>query len=166
MPSYALYMTSHPHFMKTTLTIYDITCTIFITSHALYMTSYLCCMMSHSLCVLHHTMTLTMTSNTICLWHIHLIWHHAQCYDHTTIVRFHSHYGWDYTQCIFDITQSTNVMKKVKVCHHSLYMYDTICTKYDTHPLFMTSLHFIYDVKSTISNITSNLSDHTSNVSV
>ena len=132
MPSYALYMTSYPHFMKTTLSIYDLTCTIFITSHALNMTSQLLCMMSHSLCVLHHTMTLSMTSNTICLWYVHLIWHHGQCYDHTTIVCLHSHYAWHYTQCIFDMTHNVPILwKEVNVCHHSLYMYDPICTTYD-----------------------------------
>ena len=35
-----------------------------------------------------------------------------------------------------------------------------------SHPLFMKSHHFIYDVKFTISNITSSLSDLTSTVSV
>ena len=53
-------------------TIYDITCTIFITSHALYMTSHLLCVMTHLLWVLRHTMTLSVTSNTLCLWHIPL----------------------------------------------------------------------------------------------
>ena len=132
MSLYALNMTSYPHFMTTTLSIYDITCTIFITSHALYMTSHLLCMMSHSLCVLHHTMTLSMISNPICLWHI---WHHAQCYDHTTIVCLHRHYDWHYPQCIFhifDMSQNVAMLwKEVYVCHHSLYMYDTICTTYD-----------------------------------
>ena len=94
----------------TTLSIYDITCTLFITSHALYMTSHLLCMMSHSLCLLLHTMTLPMTSNTISLWHIHLIWHHAQCYEKTAIVCLHSHYAWHYTQCMFDILWPTVYM--------------------------------------------------------
>ena len=145
MPSYALYMTSYPHFMTSALTIYDIKCcTIFLISHTLYMTSPLHCMMSHSLCVLHHTMTLSMTSNPICLWYIHFIWHHKQCYDHTTIVCLHSHYAWDNTQCIFYFTHNVPTLwKEVKVCHHSLYMYDTICTTYDiTSMLYgITPLH-------------------------
>ena len=132
MPLYARYVTSYPHFMTATLRIYDITCTIFITSHALYMTTHLLCMMSHSLCVLHHTMPLSMTSNPICLWHIHFIWHHAQCYDHTTIVCLHSHYAWHYTQCTFDMTHNVPILwKEVNGCHHSFYMCDTICTTYD-----------------------------------
>ena len=36
MPSYALYMTSYPHFMTTILSIYDITYTIPVTMHPLY----------------------------------------------------------------------------------------------------------------------------------
>ena len=149
MPSYAIYRTSYPHYM-TTFTIYDITCTIFIPSHALYMTSHLLCMMSHSLCVLHHTMMLSMASNTICLWYILLIWHQAQFYDHTTIVCLPSHYAWHYTQCIFDITHNVPILwKEVNVCHHSLYMYDTICTTMTSHPLFMTSHHCNYHITST-----------------
>ena len=46
--------------------------TIFFTSHTLYMTSHLLCVMSHSLWVLHHTISLSVSSNTLCLWHIHL----------------------------------------------------------------------------------------------
>ena len=131
MPSFGLYMIWYPHFI-TTFTIYDITCTIFIPSHALYMTSHLLCMMSHSLCVLHHTMTLSMASNTICLCYIHLKWHQAQCYDHKTIVCLPRHYAWHYTQCIFDITHNIPIFwKEMNVCHHNLYMYDTICTTYD-----------------------------------
>ena len=160
-------MTSYPHFMTTTLRIYDITCTIYITSHTLYMTSHLLCMMSHSICVLHHTMTLSMTSNTICLWLIHFIWHHAECYDHTTFVCLHSHYAWHYTQCIFDITHNVPMLwKEVYVCHQRLYMYDTICTTYDITSTLIRSQSLIYDIKSTISNITSTLSDFRSTVSV
>ena len=151
MPLYALYMTSYPHFMTTTLTIYDITCTIFIILHALYMTSHLVCMMSHSLCVLYHTMTLSMTSNSICLWHIPLIWHHAQYCDRTAIVCLHSHYAWHYIQCIFDITDNVKILcKEMNVCHHILYMFDTICTTYDITstlyditPLYICQVHYI-----------------------
>ena len=132
MPLYALYITLYPNFMTTTLSIYDITCTIFMISHAFYMTTHLLCMMPQSLAVLHHTMTLYMTSNPICLWHIRFIWHHAQCYDHTTIVCLHSHYAWHYTQCIFDMTHNVPILwKEVNVCHHRIYMYDRICTTYD-----------------------------------
>ena len=43
-----------------------------------------------------------------------------------------SHYAWHYTQCIFDLTQNVPIFRKeVYVCHHSLYMYDTVCTTYD-----------------------------------
>ena len=152
--------------MSSALTIYDIKCTVFITSHALYMTSHLLCMMSHSLCVLHHPMTLSVTSNPICLWHIHFIWHHTQCYDHTIIVCLHSHYACDNTQCIFDFTHNVPLYEKKSMYVITAY----ICmTPYALHmtspPHFMASHHFIYDVKSTISNITFTLSDLTSTVS-
>ena len=131
MPSFGLYRTWYPHFM-TTFTLNYIKCTMFIPLHTLYMTSHLLCMMLNSLCVLHHTMSLSMASNTICLYYIHLIWHQAQYYDHKTIVCLHKHYAWHYTQCIFDITHNITIIRKeVNVCHHSLYMYDTICTTYD-----------------------------------
>ena len=121
--------------MTTTLTIYDITCTILITSHALYMTSHLLCIMSHSLCVLHHTVTLSMTSNNICLWHIHLLWHHAQCYDHTAIVCVHSPYAWHYTQCILTLNTLYQCYEKkcmyvitasIYVWHHTHYIWHHI----------------------------------------
>ena len=143
MPSFGLYRTWYPHFL-TTFTIKDITCTLLITSHTLYMTSHLLCMMSHSLCVSHHTMTLSLAPNTICLWYIHLIWQQAQCYDHTTIVCLPSHYAWHYTQCIFDLTDNIPILwKALNVCHHSLYMYGTVCTTYDI-------TYTIFDIVSTL----------------
>ena len=48
----------------------------------------------------------------------------------------------------------------------SISTHNTTTTITYIHPLFMTSHHFIYDVKSTISNITSTLCDLTSTVSV
>ena len=49
-----------------------------------------------------------------------------------TIVCLHSHYAWYYTQSIFDITQDVALLwQEVNVSHHSLYMYDTMCTTYD-----------------------------------
>ena len=162
MPSFGLYRTWYPHFMAT-FTINDITCTIFIPSNALYMISHLICMMSHSLCVLHHTMTLSMASNTICLCYIHLIWQQAQCYDHKTFVCLPSHYAWHYTQCIFDIRHNVPIFwKEVNVCHHSYYMYDTICKTYDITstlynftPLKLSHyIHCTHDITHPIYDIT------------
>ena len=148
------------------------------------MTSHLLCMMSHSLCVLHDTMSLSMTSNIICLWHIHFIWHPAQCYDHTTIMCLHSNYAWHYIQCIFDIRHNVPIFwKEVNVCHHRLYIYDTICTTYDIksthyvghhrHYLWLTSsfdyiiplfiyhgTHYVCDILSTIYYVTHTVWQH------
>ena len=124
--------------------IHYITCIIYDISSTLY---------GHIHYVCYITQWLSMTSNPICLWHIHLIWHHTECCDHTTIVCLHSHYAWDYTQCIFDITHNVPTSgKEINVCLHSLYMYDTICTTYDITstlygitPLYLwCQVHYIY----------------------
>ena len=64
MPSYALYMTSYPHFMTTILSIYEITCTVFMTSPALYMIWYIYFVWYH----IHY-----MCDITQCLY----LWHHT-----------------------------------------------------------------------------------------
>ena len=115
MPSYALSMTSYPHFMSTILSIYDITCTVFMTSHALYMTCHLLCVISHSLYVWLLTMTVSMTKHTLHLWHISFIWHHTQRYDNPNIVCF--------TTTMSDITPT------VSVSSHPMYqLYQTQCS--------------------------------------
>ena len=93
---------------------------------------------SSNLCDVIFTMSNTSHSDSICdikhsiFMTYSFIWHHAQCYDHTTIVCLPSHYVWHYTQCIFDITQNVPILwKEVNVCHYSFYMYDTIFTTYD-----------------------------------
>ena len=117
--------------------IHYITCTIYDISSTLYDVTFTMCVTSHNDSV---------TSNPICLWHIHLIWHNRQCYDHTTIVCLHSHYAWDNTQCIFDFTHNVPTLwKEVNICHHSLYMYDTISTTYDiTSTLYGISTLYVW----------------------
>ena len=132
MPSCALYMTSYPHFMKTTLSIYDITCTVFMTSHALYMAYHLLCMISHSVYVWDHTMPVSLTTHTLCLWYIHFIWHHTQCYDNTMIVELHSRYVWHHTHSICVFRPNLSILSyPVYVWHHSHYIYDITCTTYN-----------------------------------
>ena len=149
-----------------TLTIYDITWTLFITSHALYMTSHLHCMMSHSLCVTSHndsiydikhyifrTYSLDMASRNVMSTQ-------PLCGFITTMP--------DITLIVFLTLQTMYQFYEKK------WMYvitASICmTPYalhvTSHPLFTTPHHFTYDVKSTISNNTSTLSDLTSTVSV
>ena len=130
MPLNALYRTSYPHFMTTTFAIMRL--------HALY-----------SVHQMHYIWKLTYSE-----WcHIHYMWYITKwlynikpykfmtyslyMVSHTvlwpqTIVCLHSHYAWHYTQTIFDITQNVpSLWQKVKVSHHSLYMYDNIGTTYD-----------------------------------
>ena len=104
--------------------IHYIPCIIYDISSTLCDVTIIMCVTSHndSICDIKHSMFMTYS----------FIWHHAQCYDHTTIVCLHRHYAWHYTQCILDITQNVPILwKEVNVCHHSIYLYDTICTTYD-----------------------------------
>ena len=92
-------------------------------------------------------MTLSMTSNTICLWHIHLIWHHTILWAHNHCVAsqplcltFHSVYFWHYKQC-------TNFMKRSEcmssqplyVWHHMHYMWHHIHSLWHQPTLLMMS---------------------------
>ena len=117
-------------------------------------------------CVWYHihymcdiTQCLYLWHHTLCLWHIHIIWHHTQCYDNTTIVLFHSHSVWHHTHCICVITPMDQF-------YHAQCMYDitaTMCmTSYAlhviSHPQFRTSHHFMYDIRSNLSDLTSTVS--------
>ena len=155
MPSCALYMTPCPPF-NTTLSIYDITCPLLMTSLALYMTCHLLCMISHSLYAWHHTMPVSLTSHTLCLWHIHFIWHHTQCYDKPPLCNFKA--------TMSDITPTVSVSSHpVDQLYQTQYMYAitaTMCiTSYalqvTSHPQFRTSHHFMYEIRSTLSDVTS-----------
>ena len=90
--------------------LYDVTFTICGTSHSdsIYdIKPYM--FMKYSLYMASHT----------------VLWPH-------TMVCLHSHYAWYYTKSIFDITQNVAILwQEVNVSHHSLYMYDTMCTTYD-----------------------------------
>ena len=99
-----------PHIMyDISSTLCDVTFTMSVTSH------------NDSICDIKHSMFMTYS----------FIWHHAQCYDHTTIVCLHSHYDWHYIPCILDITHNVLILwNEVNVCHHSMYLYDTIRTTY------------------------------------
>ena len=111
------YLWHHMHYIHyNTHIIYDI-------SSTLYDVTFTMCGSSHNDSIYD--------INPICLWHIHFIWNYTQCYDHTAIVCLHSHYAWHYTQCIFDITHKVPMLwREVYLCHHSLYIYDTICTAF------------------------------------
>ena len=159
MPSCALYMTTYPPFKTTTLSIYDITCPLLKTWHTLYMTCYLLCMISRSPYVWHHTMPVSLTSHTLCLWHIHLIQHHTQCYDNQ---RSHN-----FTATMSDITPTVSVSSHpLDQFYQNQCMYDiiaTVCmTSYalhvTSHPQFRISHHLMYDIRSILSDLTSTVS--------
>ena len=101
-----------------------ITRIIYDNSSPLYDVTFTICGTSHNDSIydikpyMFMTYSLYMASHTV-------LWPH-------TIVCLHSHYAWYYTQSIFDITQNVAILwQEVNVSHHSLYMYDTICTTYD-----------------------------------
>ena len=146
------YLWQHMHYIHyIPRIIYDISSTMCDETFTMSVKSH-----NDIICDIKHSMFITYS----------FIWHHAQCYDHTTIVFLHSHYDWHYIQCILDITHNVLILwKEMNVCHHSMYLYDTICTTYDiTSTLY--EITPLYDVKSTMSKSTSSLSDLTSTVSV
>ena len=146
------YLWHHMHYIHyIPLIIYDISSTLFDDTFTITVTSY-----NDIICDIKHSMFMTYS----------FIWHHAQCYDHTTIVCLHSHYDCHYILCISDIKHNVLILwKEVNVCHHSMYLYDTICTTYDIIST-VYEITPLYDVKSTMSNSTSSLSDLTSTVPV
>ena len=122
MTPYAPHMTSHPLFMKTHHFIYDVKSTMSNISSSL----------SDLTSDRHHTIPVSLKSHTLSLRHIHNIWHHTQCYDNTPIMEFHSHYIWHHTHCICVITRcGSSSSNPVYVWHHSLYVYDIMCTTAD-----------------------------------
>ena len=157
MPSCALYMTPYPPFKTTTLSIYDITCPLLITSHALYMACHHLCVISHSRHVWHHTMPVSLTSHTLCLWHIHFIWGHTQCCDKQPLCNFIS--------TMSDFTPTVSTSQPLCVWHHVLYMWHhihnlghhtTLCMRSGPHCLTSLPLnrchnnHCINDITATI----------------
>ena len=146
MPSYALYMTSYPHFRTRTLNIYEIKCTIFIISHTLYMISHLLCMMSYSLCVLHHTMTLSMTSNTMFMTYAldmasrTVLWPHIHCVPSQPLcLTLHSVYFWHDTQCTNFMKRSECISSQpLHVWPHMHYIWHHIHSLWHHTTLFMT----------------------------
>ena len=148
MPSCALYMTSYPPFMTTTIRTYDIT--------GLYIPYYLLCMISiHYMCDIRKCLYLrphTLYVNDICT--LYGITHSvmtrqtlcnftATMSDITPTVSLSSHimYQFYQTQCMYDITATTCMI---------------------SYALPMTSHHFMYDIRSTLSDLTScvSLSSH------
>ena len=91
MPSYALSMTSYPHFMATVFSICDITCTIYDMSFTGCYITFTICVTSHNDCfydMTHSTFMkylLYMASHTAlwqpkhCVLHNHYVWYHTHC---------------------------------------------------------------------------------------
>ena len=159
MPSCTLYMTPYPPFKTTNLSIYGITCPLLMTSHARYMTCHLLSMISHSLYVWHHTMP--------------YLWHHTlDVYDISTLSGITYSVMTTQPLCNFtapmsDITPTVSVSShKLDQFYQTQCMYDitaTMCmTSYaihvTSHPQFRTSHHFMYDIRSPLSNLTSTVS--------
>ena len=131
---------------------------LFMTSHALYSLHhmhYIWHLIYPVWCHIHYVCNITQGILIYDIKHsmfmtYSFIWHHAQCYDHATIVCLYRHYAWHYTQCILDITHNIPILwKEVNVCHHSIYMYDTIRITYDiTSTLYdITPLHLWRQVR-------------------
>ena len=181
LPSHPLCISSYPlsrrhltycvrphrwHIYAIICIIHDIISTLYDYSHYylwhhMHYIHYIPCIIyniSSTLCDVAFTMCVPSQNDTICdikhsmFMTYAFIWHHAQCYGHTTIVCLHRHYAWHYTQCILDIKHNVAILwKKVNVCHHSMYLYDTIrstfditSTLYEITPLYLwRQVHYV-----------------------
>ena len=92
--SQVAYVCHHVHFTWPHIQTLWQQALVFMTSHALdswyhmhYIWHIICCVWYHFHYMCDITQCLYLwTSHTLCLWNIHFIWHHTQCYDNTTIV--------------------------------------------------------------------------------
>ena len=111
---------------------------LFMTSHALYSfhhMHYIWHLIYSVWCHIHYVCYIT---QWLYLWHHTLYVYDIFIYMASrrvllpTTVCLHSHSAWHYTQCILDIKHNVPILwKEVNVCHHSIYLYDTIRTTYD-----------------------------------
>ena len=116
--------------------IHSMTCIIYDISSTLYDVTFTLCYITQWPYLWHQTL----------YGYVIFTWYGIrQCYDHKTIVCLPSHYAWHNTQCIFDITHNVSIFwKDVTVCHHSLYMYDTICNTWlHIHSLWLHTIEVI-----------------------
>ena len=112
---------------------------LFMTSHALYSIHpmhYIWHLIYFMWCHIHYVCYIT---HWLYLWHQTFYVYDIFIYMASCTVLWPNnhcvpsqHYAWHYTQCILDITHNVQILwKKVNVCHHSMYLYDTIRTTYD-----------------------------------
>ena len=108
MTSYTLYMTSHSHFMKSRISIHDITTTAFMTSDFLYMTSHPRFRISYPLYLWHQSQYI-LRSHPLWFWiHIHYIWRQTQHIQYNQYIWHHTLHicicvitcQWYNTQCM------------------------------------------------------------------
>ena len=139
---------------------------VFMTSHALYWWHHMHYIWHVIYCVWYHihimcdiTQCLYLWHHTLCLWHIHFIWHHTECYDNTTIVYLHSNYVWHHTHCVCVITPQWINFIIPFMCDIT----DNMCmTSYalhvTSHSQFRKSHLFMYEIRSTLYDLTSSVS--------
>ena len=139
--SFALYKTSHPHFMSSNHRVYVITPNIFDIVSTVSVSS---------------TSTVVMISHQLYFWdHIRYnSWHHIHC------IRHDSH-----RICVITPTRSI-ISHPFYVWHHTHYMYNIIypikgisSSFYDIHPhVAWHHMHSIHDITPSISDTMSTLS--------
>ena len=151
VPSYALYITSHPLcWWHTTLSIYAITCPLLMTSHALYMTCNLLCMISHSLYRQHHTNNFC--GITLAIYVASFALYRA---SQPHFLTSNHHFG-DIKTTILDIFST------VSVSSHQLYRCYTTNICMISHPEYVRhSVHCIYDIVPTMYDLTTLCVDYT-----
>ena len=156
MPSCALYMTPYPPFKKHPL--------VFMTSHALYWWHHMHYIWHVIYCVWYHIHYMCDITQCLYLWH-----HTLYVYDISTLYGITHSVMTTQPLCNFTATMS-DIIPTVSLSSHIMYqfyptqcMYDitaTICMT--SYALPMTSHHFMYDIRSTLSDLTScvSLSSH------
>ena len=129
----------------------DITCTIYDMSSTVYDITFTLCVTSHNACIsdIIHSVFMTyplyMASHTLLWQHNHCVTSQPLCLtSHPLYLSSHTFDQFYQTQCMHDIT--------VTMCMTSYAVHVT------SHSKFRTSYAFMYDIRSTLSDLTSTVS--------
>ena len=154
----------------------DITPTVFMRSHPLYMsTSYPLYTTTYSLYLYHHSHCTCVSHplfpwyHTLCIYDIKptifdttasaSVWSHPLCWWYHKI--YGSHHTWhpyDIIHTLYHVSFTLYDINPQYLWHHKHCIHDIRSLYMASHPLFRISHHFMYDIKSTVSDLTSTVS--------
>ena len=136
MPSYALYMTSYPHFMTTTLSIHDIICTIWHVIYCVWYPIHYMCDVTQCLYLWHYTVYV-MTYPLYMASHI-VLWKHNHCATSQPLCLTSPH-------CINFIKPSVWMTSQpLYVWHYMHYICHHINSLGHHTTLYMPQVHYIW----------------------